>query len=419
MKVKKILAIIAAGVMATTAMITTAFAAETVLFEGEQDWGSWKNMFSYPATTVKTWEDFTTDSVVTVSFKPAAANAQIKIATTSGKKYQSVYDAKGVASDQFDIAVGETTFKYSFDETDLNTAKTSGGLLMGGQNLIITKIAYAPKSEDVDPEPTDPKVAFIGDSICAGHDWAKTFGKDNIVNLGVGGYTTTDVLEKSFPKLYTEYDGFDAVFMICGVNDWNLDGFGSTTTYANSMANFKKMFELAAEKMPNATIIVTGPFPVLGSQKHNMTNGALPGYNAKLKELAAEYDNVRYVGGCWDALLDKTTNLGNADLYNTDGLHLNAAGYEAVNAVFKPYIDAIYSGEEIPHDNSDGDSNGDSGGDSIINSDSNKITDSGNDSKIDSSNTNKDDKSPQTGIVITFSGFVLASAVVLISKKKK
>lgn len=435
MKLKKILALIAAGAMAATAMVTTAFAKETVLFEGEQDWASWKNMFSYPAATVNSWTDFTTDTVVTVNFKAAPANAQIKIATTGGKKYVSVYEAAGVKTDQIDIEVGATEIKYSLGEDDLALAKASGGLLMGGQNLVITKISYdIPGSSvdpggdssdsDPDPQPTDLKgIAFIGDSICAGNDWAKSFGRDDIVNLGVGGKTSTQVLEEQFPKLYTEYDGFEAVFIICGVNDWNLDGFGSTTTYENSMKNFKKMFELAKEKMPDAKIYVTGPFPVLGSQAHNMTNGALPGYHAKLEEVCADYDNVTFLGECWDVLYDGTTKLGKADLYNDDGLHINAAGYEAVCAIMKPYIDEIEIGKVTPGgDSSDSEDSVNSvdSDDSIIDSDSDSVADpSSDDSKGGGSKPGYYDKVPQTGIAITFGGFALAGAVVLLSKKRK
>lgn len=184
------------------------------------------------------------------------------------------------------------------------------------------------------PVREDQKIAFIGDSICAGCDWAELFEYEKIDNFGICGNTTDDV----WARFDCIDDDYDKLFIICGVNDWKVDGWNDGS-YSGSMENYKNMFEKAAEYNPDIEVYVTGILPTCGQYTSYIDYHQSENYNAKLKELAANYDYVTFVDGVWDALIDEETGYGDEDLYR-DGLHPNSDGYQAIKPVLQPYIDA-------------------------------------------------------------------------------
>ena len=176
------------------------------------------------------------------------------------------------------------------------------------------------------------KVAFAGDSICIGYQNYYDFPGVTIDNYGVGGYSTEDVIE----VVQGIRGDYDKLFLICGVNDCSFDTWYDET-FTESMDYFKGMFEAAKQNLPNTKVYVTGIFPTLNKNAKHVPYALQ--YNALLKQLTAEYDNVEFVGdACWNALLDSETGLGKADYYNKDGLHPKKEGYDVLNKVLKPYM---------------------------------------------------------------------------------
>ncbi|MDE6148488.1 MAG: hypothetical protein K2F81_00105, partial [Ruminococcus sp.] len=184
---------------------------------------------------------------------------------------------------------------------------------------------------------SDKGIAFIGDSICQGCNWGSLFGRSDIDNYGIGGNTSADVLS----RFSSTYGNYEKVFIICGVNDWSIDGW-SEGSYSGSMDNYEEMFKLAYANIPGAQVYVTGILPTCKPYTSYIDYGQSESYNRKLRALADEYDHVTYVDGCWDALLDKTTGYGNTAYYK-DGLHPNADGYQALKEVMQSYIDETVS----------------------------------------------------------------------------
>lgn len=184
-----------------------------------------------------------------------------------------------------------------------------------------------------DTAETNIKVAFAGDSICNMYTPYFNFPGTTIDNYGVGGYTTEEVLDVVQNEIKGDYD---KLILICGVNDCTNDDW-LDETFVDSMANFRGMFETAKQNLPNAKVYVTGIFPTLGRQKHLVPTSIK--YNAALKQLTEEYDNVQFIGDeCWPALFDTETGLGKADYYKKDGLHLIEPGYAVLSEILNPYI---------------------------------------------------------------------------------
>lgn len=183
-------------------------------------------------------------------------------------------------------------------------------------------------------EETEPlfNIEFIGDSICAGYQNYNTFNNVNIVNNGVGGYTTDDVLS-DFDGFYGDYD---KMLIICGVNDlgaYDVD----EEEFEDSIYCYEQMFLLAKENMPDIHIYVTGILPTAKRYTSFIDNGLSVRFNKQLRELVAKYDYVTYCEECWDAMLDPETGYGRLTYYG-DGLHPNRAGYAALTEVLEPYM---------------------------------------------------------------------------------
>ena len=210
------------------------------------------------------------------------------------------------------------------------TAMASMLTLTGVFTLAPASIANAANTDD-----NGKGIAFIGDSICQGCNWASLFGRADIDNYGVGGNTSTNVMER-FSEAYGNYE---KVFIICGVNDWSVDGWNNGS-YSGSMANYEEMFKLAYDNIPGAQVYVTGILPTCGRYTSYIDYNQSQSYNSKLRALADEYEHVTYVDGCWDALLDKTTGYGNTAYYR-DGLHPNEDGYQELKKVMQPYVDEV------------------------------------------------------------------------------
>lgn len=328
---------------------TDPVSGEKVLWEGSGDIGVWGKAVKLEGfTNIPTAK--AGDKLVfeyTATGTPVQLSPAVQIGQTM--KWTQILDSNG--NNWFDTEGGKCEIILNAEQADLFVKSKQAHI--GGQNAIVTKITYVPfsdESSDVDsssvaeessstpddsstPVTERQKVAFIGDSICQMGDWATLFPNADTANFGVGGNTSTQVLER-FSSAYGDYD---KLFIICGVNDWSVSGW-KNGSYSGSMDNYKQMFELAKENMPDIQIYVTGILPTCGQYTSYIEYGQSAAYNAKLSALADQYDYVTFIGNeCWNALIDETTGYGNENYYR-DGLHPNATGYNKLKAVMEPYV---------------------------------------------------------------------------------
>ncbi|MGN0661413.1 MAG: GDSL-type esterase/lipase family protein [Oscillospiraceae bacterium] len=200
--------------------------------------------------------------------------------------------------------------------------------------------AFETSSEAETPdEPAELSgIAFIGDSICKMGQWNSLFERSDIDNYGVGGYTSSQVLEKFKNDVEKKYE---KLFILCGINDWRLDGFG--TTFEQTLANFREMIAIANTEMKGCEIYIIGLLPTSGQYESFITENQSPALNGLLKELCGEYENVTFID-CWDALLDPETGYGDTAL-SDDGLHPNEDGFAKIAPIIRYYIDGTAPAE--------------------------------------------------------------------------
>ena len=181
----------------------------------------------------------------------------------------------------------------------------------------------------------DENIIFFGDSITRGYDLEKFFPKNNVINKGVGGNKTGDLLDRVKEDVYEHNPS--KVFMLIGIND--LCGELDQEDIVFNIQNLISEIKLNRNK---TEIYVESVYPVNTKIiKEKDLKYALPLDNKKVislnKEIkkVCEENDVTYID-LYSKLLDKEGNL--KELYTKDGLHLNNLGYLKVTSVLKKYV---------------------------------------------------------------------------------
>ena len=176
-----------------------------------------------------------------------------------------------------------------------------------------------------------PNYLFLGDSITEMYDLEKYFPDDPVVNSGVGGNTTDDILEDMQQRVY-QYNP-SKVFLLIGTNDLQVE-----KSVDEIVDNIKKIVEGIKENRPEAKIYLESIYPV---NRNFENSGAQDRHNEDIKEInkkIEEYcmeEDLTYID-LYSVLEDE-----NGDLraeYTNEGLHLSEEGYDIVTETLKKYL---------------------------------------------------------------------------------
>lgn len=160
-------------------------------------------------------------------------------------------------------------------------------------------------------------IVFVGDSITQGGDWRRLLGRNDVVNRGVSGDTTSDILgrlEGVADAAATHY------FVMAGVND-----LARGVEPAAIAANVRTIVERLRAASPDAAVFLQSVLPIDDRDRcFRFDNARVQAVNEKLRKLADPEAAVTFVD-LYGAFLDEEEKL--APGYTYDGLHLLPAGY--------------------------------------------------------------------------------------------
>ncbi|WP_194672292.1 GDSL-type esterase/lipase family protein [Curtobacterium sp. VKM Ac-2887] len=198
------------------------------------------------------------------------------------------------------------------------------GALRGG----LTSRAAQLRSEHFQMLPSPAgRAVVLGDSITEGGSWSRWLPGVDVVNRGVGGDQIADVLR----RLDTAVDQPTVVSLLIGTNDLAHGGDG-----AGVDAIVGRFGDLVLEitRRTSAPLIVNSVMPRQRRFAQRITL-----LNTHQRAVADEY------GARWIDLWPTMATAGGAIRreLSTDGLHLNAAGYEAWARELAPAIAAALS----------------------------------------------------------------------------
>ena len=161
---------------------------------------------------------------------------------------------------------------------------------------------------------THAAVVFVGDSITEGGLWSEWLPGVDVINRGISGNTTQDILDRMHHIVSVKPD---KLFLMIGVNDLN-----KRLGAAVALANYTKLFDLIDAQLPDIEVYIQSVLPV-NAVWPLIDNTHIPTLNAALAQHADER-GYRYID--LHSVFSDEEGALKPDLSN-DGIHLLAPGY--------------------------------------------------------------------------------------------
>ncbi len=180
----------------------------------------------------------------------------------------------------------------------------------------------------------DENIVFFGDSITNGYKIEEFYPKNNVINSGISGNITENLLER-MDDVY-KYNP-SKVFLLIGINDLNR-GYSSDEI----LSNMQKIINNIKTHRKYTKIYIESIYPINRnvfedkdySFNEDITNDTIKEINDKIKDMCKE-NNVQYID-VFSNLLDSEGNL--KDIYTKEGLHLSDLGYFKVTSSLSKYV---------------------------------------------------------------------------------
>ena len=180
----------------------------------------------------------------------------------------------------------------------------------------------------------DENIVFYGDSITEGYNVKEFFEEYNVVNSGISGNKTIDLVNR-IEKLY-EYNPSMVIIQI-GTNDLR-----SNIKDEEIIKNIETIIKGIKKNRKQSIIMIESIYPInrdMDSEywknlEVEYNNEHIIKVNKKIKKLCDKYQ-IRYIDIYNYILNDKGSLKEN---YSIEGLHLNDLGYYKVTKVIKKYI---------------------------------------------------------------------------------
>lgn len=181
----------------------------------------------------------------------------------------------------------------------------------------------------------NPNYVFLGDSITALYDLNKYYDGLPVVNSGISGETTDDIVNNLQDRVY-KYNPSKVIILI-GIND-----IERKISKEKTIENINKIVTQIKDNKPDCEIYLESIYPINNSNEekinHSMvgirTNDQVKSLNEDLVKLSKK-KKINYID-LYDKLLDKNGNLKIE--YTKEGLHMSDEGYEIITKYIKKYV---------------------------------------------------------------------------------
>lgn len=191
------------------------------------------------------------------------------------------------------------------------------------------KVKVVTKIKEVEKVPDN--YLFLGDSITDFYDLDKYYPDLPVVNSGISGNTTEDILNDMKKRAY-QYNP-SKVFLLIGTNDLDLKH-----SKEDIIKNIEEILEDIRNNRPKAELYLESIYPVNHDIRRNNAgnrqNNDIREINKELKKYCKK-NKITYID-MYDLLKDEEGNL--KEEYTKDGLHLSDKGYEVVTKEIKQII---------------------------------------------------------------------------------
>ena len=181
----------------------------------------------------------------------------------------------------------------------------------------------------------DENIVFYGDSITEGYNVKEFFDEYRVVNSGISGNTTKDLIDRIDPDLY-DYNPSMVIIQI-GTND-----IRAGIKDEEIIKNIKKVIKGIRKNRKNANILIESIYPINREMDTEYWESVNPDYTNKhiikvnkMIQDTCKKEHIKYID-VYSSLLDDNKNL--KAIYSKEGLHLTDLGYYKATKVIKEYL---------------------------------------------------------------------------------
>ena len=181
----------------------------------------------------------------------------------------------------------------------------------------------------------DENIVFFGDSITEGYNVKEFYDEYRVVNSGISGNTTKDLINRIDSDLY-DYNPSVVIIQI-GTND-----IRERIKDEEIINNLKTIIKGIRKNRKNANILIESVYPLNRDMDTEYWSDVNPDYNNKhiiklnkdIKKLC-KIEHIKYID-IYSYLLDDNKNL--KEVYSKEGLHLTDLGYYKVTRIIKKFL---------------------------------------------------------------------------------
>lgn len=207
--------------------------------------------------------------------------------------------------------------------------------LLTGITIISLILASINKNKLLNSKIQDENIVFFGDSITEGYNVKEFFDEYRVVNSGISGNTTKDLIDRIDSDLY-DYNPSMVIIQI-GTNDIRAE-----IKDEDIIKNLKKIIKSIRKNRKNASILIESIYPInreidkeyWKDVNPDYTNNHIIKVNKMIMKLCKE-EHIKYINA-YTSLLDDNKTL--KAIYSQEGLHLTDLGYYKVTKVIKEYL---------------------------------------------------------------------------------
>ena len=170
------------------------------------------------------------------------------------------------------------------------------------------------------------RIVFLGNSITEGFDLRKHFPDTTIINRGISGDHIDGLLAR-FDNSVTVWQP-QKLFVLIGIND-----IGALDTEEQILTNYDKLLNVITDSLPDTRVYFNSILPTT-PEWENCPKDKIVRINAELKQRCSDHGftwiNIHNEFVTPEGILNRALT--------SDGLHLNAAGYEKWTGILTPYV---------------------------------------------------------------------------------